>query len=137
MKRKGTKFERELIELLWDFGFAALRAAGSGSASYPCPDIVASNGKIVLAFEVKTRSKLPLYVSEREVKELVMFSNLFGAKPYIALRLPRKKWRFILIERLSKTPRGYKVNEEVFSLALDIEEVTGKSVQLRFDVVQK
>jgi len=130
-KEKGTRVERELINLLWDNGFAAVRVAGSGSASFPCPDVVASNGKVVLAFEVKTRSKLPMYLTYQEVKELVMFSNLFGAKPYIALKIPRREWYFIEIDVLVKTSKGFRVDEEVVSRSCDVNEVLGKSRQLR------
>jgi len=135
-KNKGTKFERELIHILWKNGFAAIRAAGSGVTSYPCPDVLASNGKIVLAFEVKARVNLPLYLTEQKVKELVMFSNLFGAKPYIALRLSRRGWRFIDVSRLIKTPKGYKVDDELFAEGCDISEVSGKSIQVRLKFVE-
>ncbi len=135
-KNKGTKFERELIHILWENGFAAIRAAGSGATTYPCPDILASNGKIVLAFEVKARVSLPLYLTEQKVKELVMFSNLFGAKPYIALKVSRRGWRFIEVSRLIKTPKGYKVDEELFAEGCDINEVAGKSVQVRLKFVE-
>ncbi len=130
-KEKGLRFERELIDLLWECGFAAVRVAGSGVSSFPCPDIIASNGKITFAFEVKSRSKLPLYLDEREVKDLAMFSTLFGAKPYIALRLLRMKWKFVELEKLEKTSKGYRIDENIFSLAPDLEEITGKSFQLR------
>jgi len=130
-REKGTRVERELINLLWENGFAAVRVAGSGSMSFPCPDVVASNGKIVLAFEVKTRSKLPLYLTYQEVKELVMFSNLFGAEPYIALRMPRKGWFFIEVKSLARTSKGFRVDEEIVAESVDIEEVLRKSRQVR------
>ncbi len=130
-KEKGTRLERELVNLLWSAGFAAVRVAGSGVSSFPCPDVIASNGKVILALEVKSRAKLPLYLSEQEVKELAMFSNLFGAKPYIALRLPRREWKFISVERLEKTAKGYVVGEDVYFTSPDLEEVAGKSFQLR------
>jgi len=127
VKRKGTRFERQLIHRLWDDGFAAIRSAGSGVMSYPMPDIVAGNGKKFLAFEVKMRAKLPLYLTGQEIKELVMFSNLFGAEPYVAVKVPNKEWAFIEISQLKKTEKGYKVDEEVFNLALDLDEILGKT----------
>ena len=122
MKLKGTKFERLLIEELWNKGFAAIRTAGSGVASYPTPDIVAGNGKRFLAIEVKMRASLPLYISEDELKELVMFANLFGAEAYIALKLPRKNWKFFSVDKLEKTKRGYRISQGNYSLGLDITE---------------
>ena len=50
-KSKGSKAERELISMFWKKGFAAMRAAGSGSTHHPSPDIVAGNGKYFFAIE--------------------------------------------------------------------------------------
>jgi Holliday junction resolvase - archaeal type len=43
-KSKGSKAERDLIHLFWSKGFAAMRAAGSGSSQHPSPDILAGDG---------------------------------------------------------------------------------------------
>ncbi len=45
MKSKGSRFERDLIAELWKAGLAAIRVAGSGVSTFPCPDIVAGNGR--------------------------------------------------------------------------------------------
>ncbi|WP_202319291.1 Holliday junction resolvase Hjc [Archaeoglobus neptunius] len=131
MKNKGTRFERDLIAQLWKEGFAAIRVAGSGVSPFPCPDIVAGNGKLFLAIEVKMRSNLPLYLSEDEIRQLEMFSESFGAKPYIALKLPRKKWKFFTIQMLEKTEKSFKVDEELYHHGLDIEEVAERTIQKR------
>lgn len=125
MKNKGSRFERDLIEELWRQGFAAIRVAGSGVSHFPCPDIVAGNGKRFFAFEVKMRSSLPLYISLEEVEKLKKFSSLFGAQALIALKLPRKKWRFFRVEDLSKTGRGYRIDDEVYATGIDIFELKG------------
>ena len=132
MKNKGTRFERDLIAQLWKEGFAAIRVAGSGVSPFPCPDIVAGNGCIYLAIEVKMRKDLPLYISAEEVMQLEKFSEGFGAVPYIALKLPRKKWKFFTIQMLERTEKNFKVDENVYPLGLDIEEVVGKIIQKRF-----
>ena len=134
MKNKGTRFERELIHRLWENGFAAMRSPGSGSISYPMPDIVAGNGKKFIAIEVKMRAELPVYLSEQEVKELVMFANLFGAEPFIGVKIPRVDWKFFRIAQLKETKKGYKIDKEAFVLGIDLEEVLGKSVQDRLEV---
>lgn len=133
MKKKGIRYERELIKLLWDSGFAAVRVAGSGVSVFPSPDIVAGDGKRFLAFEVKSRKGLPLYISKEEVKQLVMFSNLFGAEAYIALKLPNSPWRFFAIDSLRETEKGFVVDEAAYASGADIYEVTGKSRQLRLE----
>lgn len=134
MKNKGTRFERELIHKLWENGFAAMRSPGSGSISYPMPDILAGNGKKFIAIEVKMRSELPVYLSEQEVKDLVMFANLFGAEPYIGVKISRIDWKFFRITQLKETKKGYKIDKEVFTLGIDLEEMLGRSVQDRLEV---
>jgi Holliday junction resolvase len=131
-KRKGVKFERELIHRLWEYGYAAMRSPGSGATSYPMPDIVAGNGERFVAIEVKMRAKLPVYLSEQEVKELVMFANLFGCKPFIAVKISRSDWKFFQIAQLKETKKGYKIDKETFMLGIDLEEMLGKSVQEKF-----
>ncbi len=131
MKKKGVKFERDLIHALWNEGFAAVRVAGSGSSSYPSPDIIASNGKTIIAIEAKVREKLPLYISGEKLRELVMFSTLFGAKPVIALKLKKEKWRFFETEMLEETENGYKISDKTFSLGKELGEILNKFVQER------
>lgn len=131
MKRKGLQFERDLIHALWENGFAAVRVAGSGSATYPSPDIVASNGKTIIAIEAKVREKLPLYISGEKVRELAMFSTLFGAKPVIALKLKKTRWRFFEIDMLEKTENGYKISDRTFHLGKELGEILDRFVQER------
>ena len=131
MKRKGIRFERELIHALWNEGFAAVRCAGSGSMRHPSPDIVASNGKITIAIEAKVRDKLPLYIHGEEVEELVTFSNIFGAEPLIALKVKGEKWRFFTIDQLAETEKGYKIGKENFYLGKEFGEIIGKFHQER------
>lgn len=130
MKSKGSRFERELIAELWRNGFAAVRVAGSGISVFPCPDIVAGDGKKFFAFEVKMRSSLPLYISSEEVEKLQKFSEKFGSICLIALKLPRKKWRFFAIEDMRITPKGFSIDEEVYAIGKDILDLKGLT-QLR------
>jgi len=125
MKAKGERFERELIHMLWKRGFAAVRTPASGSISYPAPDVIAGNGKRYLAIEVKMRSSLPVYLSERDVEDLIKFSEQFGAEPYIAVKIKGLGWRFLKIEQLVKTKRGFKIDESNFHSALDFDELMG------------
>ncbi|MCS7129959.1 MAG: Holliday junction resolvase Hjc [Archaeoglobaceae archaeon] len=125
MKSKGSRFERDLIEELWKHGFAAVRVAGSGVSHFPCPDIVAGNGEKFLAIEVKMRTSLPLYISEEEVEKLKKFSEVFGAEEFVALKLPRKKWRFFRLADLAETEKGYRVDEETYAKGMDIYDLKG------------
>jgi len=131
MKSKGSRFERDLIAELWKEGFAAIRVAGSWVSAFPCPDIVAGNGKIYLAIEVKMRKVLPLYLTPEELEKLTTFAEDFGAEAYIALKLPRRKWKFFPVKMLEKTERSFKIDENIYPLGLEIKEIAGKFVQDR------
>lgn len=125
MKSKGSRFERDLIEELWKHGFAAVRVAGSGVSHFPCPDIVAGNGKKFLAIEVKMRTSLPLYISADEIEKLKKFSEVFGAEELVALKLPRKKWKFFRLKELRETIKGYRIDEEIYANGIDIYDLKG------------
>ncbi|MCS7144095.1 MAG: Holliday junction resolvase Hjc [Archaeoglobaceae archaeon] len=125
MKSKGSRFERDLIEELWKHGLAAVRVAGSGVSHFPCPDIVAGNGKKFFAIEVKMRTSLPLYLSLEEIEKLRKFSEAFGAEELIALKLPRKKWKFFRTKELGETSKGYRIDEEIYASGMDIYDLKG------------
>jgi len=125
MKGKGSRFERDLIGELWKNGFAAIRVAGSGVSHFPCPDIVAGNRGKVLAIEVKMRTSLPLYLSKEEIEKLRKFSEIFGAEELVALKLPRKDWKFFRIKDLCETGKGYRIDEETYANGMDIYDIKG------------
>ena len=102
-KHKGTNAERELIHLLWSRGWGCLRAAGSGSIRYPCPDIIAGNASRRLAIECKSTADIKQYLSRKEINELIEFSKIFGAEPWIGVRFDRMEWFFLNPEDLDET----------------------------------
>ncbi|MDD1763892.1 MAG: Holliday junction resolvase, partial [Methanobacteriaceae archaeon] len=96
MSKKGSREERELVKMLWDADCAAMRAPASGGATKkPLPDIIAGNGKIYLAIEVKSSSKDRIYINSQKIDALLEFSNIFGAQPYLGAKFIREKWRFV------------------------------------------
>lgn len=110
-KKKGTKTERELIELFWNTGtWGALRAPGSGSARHPSPDIIASNQKRVLAIECKASKSEYKYIEKEEVDQLRVFSEVFGAESWIGARFNNKDWLFVRPEELKFTGTSYVLN---------------------------
>ncbi len=116
-KKSGIAAERKLVNLFWEHDFGALRvpASGAGGKSYPKPDIIAGNGKIFYAFEVKTTNSEKIYLSDYEVQELLDFSEAFGCIPYIAVKFKKKskEWRFFKIANVQKTYSGnYKIEFE-------------------------
>ena len=135
MAKKGSAEERDLVHKLWDRNFAAMRAPASGGATKrPLPDVVAGNGKIYLAIEVKTTTKDKIYIDEPQISALCEFSEIFGAKAYIGVRFKYTKWLFLEPENTPRTKTGnYRVEKDyAIEKALEIDEITGIDRQMKF-----
>jgi Holliday junction resolvase len=109
-KNKGTTAERELIHKFWSNGWAAFRAAGSGSSRYSCPDIIAGNSLRKIALEVKSINDERKYFSLAEINALRDFSHIFGSEAWIAIKFQGKGWHFFSIEDLNETHSGFSIN---------------------------
>lgn len=111
---KGDRRERELVNTLDDAGFAVMRAPASGSATQrELPDVLAGNGEIFYAIEVKSSAGNPIYLTGEEVEALVYFSRNFGAKARIGVRFDREDWYFFHPGELHVTDGGnYRVKKE-------------------------
>lgn len=134
MSKTGSVEERDLVNKLWDAGFAAMRAPASGGATKrPLPDVIAGNGDIYLAIEVKSTRQEHIYIDNEKITNLHEFSDIFGATPYIGAKFIRKPWRFIKLDDLHITRKNnYRVNTELaFSKGLDFEEIIGESIQTK------
>ncbi len=135
MNKKGSRVERELVKMLWDAECAAMRAPASGGATKkPLPDIIAGNGKVYLAIEVKTTSADYIYIDSDKIKGLKEFSQIFGAEPYLGAKFKNKKWRFVRINDLIKT-RGenFKVDVDLaFTKGLEFDELVKRDKQIKF-----
>ncbi len=131
-KAKGSKAERELIHMLYEKGFASVRAAGSGSTGLPSPDIITSNGKIILALECKASHDKTKYFDKDEISQLDLFANMFGARSYIAIRFDNDDWYFLKLTDLKSTPRGFAVNYDLAKKkAYSFLEIIGEYKQER------
>ncbi|HIG98339.1 TPA: Holliday junction resolvase [Candidatus Woesearchaeota archaeon] len=127
-KAKGSNAERELIHLLWSKGWAAVRIAGSGSSSYPCPDILAGSSAVGrrLAIECKSSSEMSRHLPEGQVASLVEFAGRFGAEPWIGARFNDMKWAFFSPDELKKTGAGFSVSVKmVRGKGLAFEQLLG------------
>jgi len=112
MSRKsiGINAERELLHKFWDTGqWIAMRAPASGAIKYPCPDLLVGNHNRKLAIECKATKSPRQYLKHKEVMELLKFSNIFGAEPWIAVRFSNQ-WYFLTLEDLDETESNYVVN---------------------------
>ncbi|MFW9853173.1 MAG: Holliday junction resolvase Hjc [Candidatus Thorarchaeota archaeon] len=92
---KGSRRERELLELLTKQGFVVHRVAGSGSKGEAICDLVAvKNGKVQF-IECKSRRKA--YYTKfhsDQFKELIKIAKKCKAKPVLAVKLNYKDWQF-------------------------------------------
>ena len=92
---KGSRRERELLELLTKKGFVVHRVAGSGLGGEAICDLVAVKDGEVQFIECKSRRKA--YYSKfhsEQFKELVKIANSCKAKPILAVKLNYKEWQF-------------------------------------------
>ncbi|MBD3209391.1 Holliday junction resolvase [Candidatus Woesearchaeota archaeon] len=108
-KSRGINAERDLIHKFWSQGWAALRAAGSGSSKYPSPDIVASNNVRKLAIEAKLTTEKKKYFTGKEIQELIIFAQRFGAEAWTAIKFYHQPWYFLSTEDLEATKSSYGV----------------------------
>lgn len=111
---KGDRRERELVNRLDDAEFAVMRAPASGSATErELPDVLAGNGDQFYAFEAKSSSGDPIYITEEKVEGLVYFAKNYRAVPTIGARFDREPWYFLHPSWLHRTPSGnYRVKLE-------------------------
>jgi len=135
MVKKGSAEERDLVHKLWDKNFAAMRAPASGGATKrPLPDVLAGNGKIYLAIEVKTTSKEKIYIDSPQIDGLCEFCDLFGAEPYLGVKFKFTKWLFLPPDKIDRTrSNNYRVEKEVaLEKGLELDEIIGRDKQVKF-----
>ena len=129
-KSKGSNAERDLIHMFWKKGFAAMRAAGSGSTQHPSADIIAGNGKLYFAIEAKTSADKSKYLTKDEITQLDLFAQSFGARAIIAIKFDNEKWYFLKITDLKLTKKNYAVNLDLAKKkGLLFDELIGKFEQ--------
>lgn len=123
-RAKGYRAERELVTSLWRHGFAVIRAPASGArvrnAIYP--DIVAIYRGRIYAIEVKYHSSTPIYIPRHQVTKLLEFARRAAAEAYIAVKMPRKGWKFVHIteETLKTTTKSIKIDHTDLENAPDL-----------------
>ena len=87
-KSKGSKTERELYQIFVDNNYRAVRVAGSGMMENADCDIIAGKrgGGRKYCIEAKSCKKLPKYISKDQINRFIVFADIFGLKPVIAIR---------------------------------------------------
>ena len=95
-KAKGSKIERELFQKFIEHNYRAVRVAGSGvMENAECDLIAGKKGIGKFAIEVKSSKKPVKYIPKEQIEKFIIFSDIFGLAPVIALRFNREGWIFI------------------------------------------
>jgi len=94
-KEKGANAERELYGIFVENGFRAVRVAGSGMMENTSCDLLAgkTNGKY--AVECKASKNPNKYITKEQINDFVIFSEIFGLRPVVAIKFNRQGWFFL------------------------------------------
>lgn len=115
-KSKGTRYERELLHMFYNTNaWIASRIAGSGSIPLPSPDLLAGCKNRSLAIECKSIKNPYYHFSEDKLKDLLEFSEKFGAEPWLAIRFDNKGWFFLKPDDLKESGKGRSVSLDLAS----------------------
>jgi len=119
-KAKGSNIERDLYKKFIGQDYRAVRVAGSGTMENADCDLIAGKkGKGKYAIEVKSSKKPYKYIAKEQIKNFLIFSEMFGLKPVIALRFIREGWFFL-------HPKHLKEKGKSFMITLKDAEKKGK-----------
>jgi len=126
-KAKGSKAERELLDILTENGWRAARVAGSGvNDNSPCDLIAAKIGRRGFVIEAKSSKKTTIYITKEQINDFVLFSEMIGLNPALALRFNYEGWFFI-------SPKQLKDTGKYFAASLKDAKTEGKRFGQFFD----
>jgi Holliday junction resolvase len=109
-KTKGSNAERELLRKFTENNFRAARVAGSGvNEESPCDLIAGKSGK-KYAIECKSSRKNQIYISKTQIEDFMIFSQIMGLEPVVALRFLRQGWIFLTPEKLRDSGKYWAVS---------------------------
>jgi len=111
-KSKGSNAERELYGMFIDNLFRAVRVAGSGMMENTSCDLIAGNSKGKYAIECKATKSKYKYITKAQISDFIVFSEIFGLTPIIALRFNREGWFFISPEDLENSGKYWVITLE-------------------------
>ena len=109
-KSKGSNAERELVSLFTENGWRAARIAGSGvNDESPCDIIVGKIGQRGFTIEAKSSRSDYVYIKKSQIEDFILFSNIIGLKPVIAVRFSYEGWLFINPEQLEDSGKNFVI----------------------------
>jgi Holliday junction resolvase len=118
-KHKGSNAERELLKMFCENSWRAARVAGSGvNDDSPCDLIAGKPGK-KFAIECKTTRKTTQYISKVQMEDFLIFSEIMGLTPVIAIKFLREGWLFL-------NPGEMRDAGKTWAIKLEDAKVVGK-----------
>tara|TARA_Y100000310_G_scaffold44945_1_gene41940 strand:- start:174 stop:683 length:510 start_codon:yes stop_codon:yes gene_type:complete len=112
-KAKGSKTERELYQIFVDNHYRAVRVAGSGMMENADCDIIAGKKGKKYCIEAKSCKKLPKYISKDQINRFIVFADIFGLKPVIAIRVNRIGWVFLNPKDMKASGKNWTINNKI------------------------
>lgn len=119
--RKGYVFELRLQHLLYEMGYAVIRAPRSGRIGLPTPDLVAARDGKMIVIECKSREGA-FTVPKEQLKELEEWEKRAGAKAYIAWKIARKGPVFLRLNDVIEN-RGNVGKKFLLERGIGIDEI--------------
>lgn len=112
-KAKGSKAERELVELFTHHGWRAARVAGSGvNDNSPCDLFAGKLGKKGVVVEAKSSKKARIYITRQQIEDFMLFGEMMGLRTVIAARFNREGWYFLDTSQLEDSGGNWVVSLE-------------------------
>jgi len=99
----GKNAERELVSILREQGFNAVRIPTSNSSPNPLPDVFATKDNLLLAIECKSTWETKVKVKEKQVRKLFDFLSMFTMEgiPLIAVKFKNiHEWKVFILEKV-------------------------------------
>lgn len=111
-KTKGSRAERELLQIFTDHSWRAARVAGSGANENTFCDLIAGKSGKAYAIEAKSSKGPRIYITKEQINDFIQFTHVMGLVPVIALRFNREGWLFLKPEQLEDSGKKWVVNLE-------------------------
>lgn len=112
-KSKGSNAERELYEMFVKNNFRAVRVAGSGRMDNADCDLIAGKKGEKYCIEAKSSKKPVKYITKEQVENFMIFSEIFGLTPVIAVRFNRIGWYFLSPSDLEDSGKNLVINQNI------------------------
>ena len=109
-KEKGANAERELYQMFIDNCFRAVRVAGSGMMENTSCDLLAGKQGKKFCIECKATKSPNKYITKTQIEEFLIFAEIFGLTPVIAIKFNRKGWFFIHPKELEDTGKYWSLS---------------------------